>query len=265
MSIFLKVASQAGPELFILPLIALTLAAQLWGSRRNQEIIRKWLEVYGPVLQEEYAVVGYESLRNRSLLEEDDESTGGKRSDVIADVLKQKTAREYITYATGRQNVAYTDLKISLYKRYDPLSWLANYVVGMIFDSSSIPVERVEATSVPFDGKEAEMVPVGGGKQGQAILEQPRKSASSASSYDGFVWAVVHKDLMQHLREQRYDLSLTSTKDNPKLPGWATVMSESAEVTDLLLNSELIEAIKEAGSLFEYLIVTDQPIDQPKK
>jgi hypothetical protein len=41
-------------------------------------------------------------------------------------------------------------------------------------------------------------------------------------------------------------------------------MSESAEITDLILTPELIKAVHDAGDSFEALIVTDQPIDQPK-
>ena len=81
----------------------------------------------------------------------------------------------------------------------------------------------------------------------------------------GFVFAVVHKDLMKRLREERYDLSLTATKDSAKLPVWVTTMSESAAITDALLTPELITAINDAGDRFEALVVTDQPIDQPKK
>ena len=85
------------------------------------------------------------------------------------------------------------------------------------------------------------------------------------SSFDGFVWAIVHKDMMKRLREDRYDLSLTSSKDHPKLPIWVTVMSENAEITETLLTPELIKAINDAGDNFEALVVTDQPMDQPKK
>lgn len=70
---------------------------------------------------------------------------------------------------------------------------------------------------------------------------------------------------MKKLREDRYDLSITFTKDNAKLPIWTTVMSESAEVTQTLLTDELASAVKQAGDLFEYLIISDQPVDKPTK
>ena len=68
---------------------------------------------------------------------------------------------------------------------------------------------------------------------------------------------------MKALRDERYDVSLTTTKDHPKLPIWATVMTESAEVTDFLLTPELVKAVEAAGELMNYLIITDQPIDKP--
>jgi hypothetical protein len=48
------------------------------------------------------------------------------------------------------------------------------------------------------------------------------------------------------------------------LPNWLTVMTESAEITDTLLTPDLIKAAESAGDSFQYLIVTDQPVDRPK-
>jgi len=112
----------------------------------------------------------------------------------------------------------------------------------------------VEATLYVFDGRETKLVPGG---------DALKKVGNS--TFDGFVWGIVHKDLMKRLREDRYDLSLTTTKDHDKLPVWATIMSESAEVTTTLLTPELIKAVEQAGELMEALVITDQPQDQPKK
>ena len=69
---------------------------------------------------------------------------------------------------------------------------------------------------------------------------------------------------MRRLRDERYDISLTFTRDHAKLPNWATVMTESAEISDLLLTKDIIDGVTSAGpDLFEYLIATDQPIDKP--
>jgi hypothetical protein len=172
--------------------------------------------------------------------------------DVPEELLKQKQKNEYTTYATGRQNVAYLYVQISLYKRYNPLVWFGEAALSFLFDSVTAPVERVESTLYPFDGKEKTFVqnPEGGVKD---------------SSYDNFVWAIVHKDKMKQLRDDRYDLSLTATRDNAKLPDFVTVMTESAEISDALLTPELMKTVAEAGEDLEALIITDQPIDAPKK
>jgi hypothetical protein len=68
---------------------------------------------------------------------------------------------------------------------------------------------------------------------------------------------------MQAIRDERYDASITFTKDNAKLPAWLTVMSESAEITEALLTPELVKAAEKAGELLEYLLITDQPVDKP--
>jgi hypothetical protein len=129
--------------------------------------------------------------------------------------------------------------------------------LGLFFESFPPPVERVESTLYTFDGKEKEIVPTPGGDV--SSIKVPN------STYDGFIWAVVHKNSMRQLRQDRYDASMTFTKDNSKLPAWTTVMTESAEITDILLTPQLIKAIEEAGDAFEYLIITDQPIDKPLK
>lgn len=173
------------------------------------------------------------------------------------DLLKENAANEFVTYASGRQNVAFLDMKLSLLKRYNPLVILGEYIVGFMFESTPAPEERMDYTAYAFDGREALIVP---GTKGEE-----RKSTHN-SSYDGFVWAIVNKDNMKRLRDERYDLSLTTTKDHPKLPTWATVMSEANEITETLLTSDLIKAVHDAGDeSFEALVITDQPVDRPNK
>jgi len=173
------------------------------------------------------------------------------------DLIKEKSLNTFSSYATGRQNVAFVDISITLLKRYNPFGMFVEYISGFFFDSMPAPVEKMEAILYPFDGKEALTVP------GQIPGAQELRNRDSKSSYDGFVWALVNKEKMKLLRDERYDVSITTTKDNSKLPIWATVMSESAEVTDLLLTPELVKAVEKAGELFDYMVVTDQPIDKP--
>ena len=186
-------------------------------------------------------------------------------SDELVDpqtLLKEKSAQEFTTYATGRQNVAFIDVSIKLLKRYNPIMYLADYIISIFFEGWPAPVEKVEIVAYTFDGKEKDLVPVLAGDKDSLEMRAPK---GNNSSYDGFVWAVVHKNAMRQLRTERYDISMTFTKDNPKLPPWMTVMSESAEITDSLLTPELVKAIEQAGESLESLIISDQPIDKPTK
>ena len=177
-------------------------------------------------------------------------------------MLKEKTAAEYLVYATGRQNVAFLDIKIQLYKRYNPATLLAESLLGFLFDAIRTPEEKMIAIAYAFDGREGELVPAKNQTQLDAILSQGK---SKSSVYDPFVWAVVHKEYMKPLRDDRYDLSLTVTKDHAKLPSFVSVMSESAEITEQLVSTDLIKAIEAAGDVFEYLIITDQPLERPQR
>jgi hypothetical protein len=245
-------------EGIILPFILLVIVIHIWGRRTNNKKAKSTITVIAPALYREFATVGYKLRRH--MLPDAVQSEGVV--DPI-DLLREKTAQEFQSYATGRQNVAYADLKISLYKRYNPLTWFMEWLVGMFFESMKLQPEKIETVVYPFDGQEKTMIPVSNESQ-QTELEARAKGNNS--SYDGFVWAIVHKDFMKELRTERYDISLTTVKDNAKLPNWATVMSESAEVTDLLLTKELVAAVEKTGeSLFTNLIITDQPEEKPIK
>ncbi len=246
----------------VLGLIALAVITHLLGARANRRRAKAWLKAFAPILQQEFALVGFGGRKAPSA---DDVQRALESDDTVIpeELLKERSVNEYSAYASGRQNVAAVDVKITLYKRHNPLAWLGENILSFIFDGMPAPVERMEAVSYAFDGKEAQLVPVPGGEQGQKVLEQRKRLPNS--TYDGFVWALVHKNAMKRLRDERYDLSLTSTRDHPKLPVWATTMTESAEVSDTLLTPELLRAVEQAGDALEALIVSDQPLDKPKK
>ena len=243
-------------ELFLIPVLLVVVAVNLLGSAMNRSRAKQWAASHLPLIDAEFASVGFGGGKKRPSAN-DVQSQGLAKAmasgqDVPEEFLKQKQKNEYVTYASGRQNVAYLHVQISLYKRYNPIVWFGEAALSFLFDTITAPVERVEATLYPFDGKEKTFVqnPEGGVKD---------------SSYDNFVWAIVHKDKMKQLRDDRYDLSLTATRDNAKLPDFVTVMTESAEISDALLTPDLIKAVAEAGEDLEALIITDQPIDAPKK
>ncbi len=62
------------------------------------------------------------------------------------------------------------------------------------------PEDLMEAILYPFDGKESASVP---GLPGGTEL----RSKDSKSTFDGFVWAIVNKERMKQIREDRYDVS----------------------------------------------------------
>lgn len=235
--------SEFKAEGVILVAIAFIFTLHFFGSRSNRSRAKTWIRANAPVLASEFAQVGFEAGINA---EQDPDK-----------VLKQKSLFEYAAYATGRSNIAFVDIKISLKKRFNPIMVLIESAMGFFFESmASGSDDLLEATIYPFDGREEKVVPQ---IPGAAEL----RAKDSKSGYDGFVWAIVHKDRMRKLRDDRYDLSITFTKDHAKLPAWATVMSESAEITSALLTDELADAVKKAGDLLDCIIVTDQPIDKP--
>ncbi|KAK3715117.1 hypothetical protein LTR37_007327 [Vermiconidia calcicola] len=241
-------------ELVIIPILIVVVLVNLYGSYLNKQRAKQWAATHLPLIESEFASVGFSGRKSSSSSAEDTSSAKALASsgmDVPDDVLRQKAKNEYLAYATGRQNVAFLHLQLSLYKRYNPISWIGETILGFLFDSMPSPVEKVEATIYPFDGKEKNMA----NPEGQ----------TKDSTYDGFVWAIVHKDKMKQLRDDRYDISLTATRDHAKLPEWATIMSESAEVTEAMLTPELIKAVNEAGEDLEALIISDQGVDAPRK
>lgn len=235
--------SEFKAEGIILAAIAVLFSLHYIGTKLNRSKSKAWVKAHAPILTSEFARVGFEDKDPAQLPAEA--------------LLKEKSLFEYASYATGRQNVAFMDVKLSLKKRFNPFMTAIETGLGFMFDSFTIPDDSLEAVIYPFDGKEDKIVP---GVPGAAEL----RSKDAKSAYDGFVWAVVNKDNMKQLREDRYDVSITFTKDHAKLPAWVTVMSENAEITNTLLTDELVSAIKEAGDLFEYLIVSDQPLEKPR-
>lgn len=230
-------------EGIILSVIAVICTLHFFGSRLNRTKAKAWAQAHAPLLTNEFALVGL----------------GGSQisGDDADKVLKEKSLFEYSSYATGRQNVAFMDVKLSLMKRFNPMVLFPDFVISFFFDSYPAPEDSMGATIYPFDGREAQIVPA---VPGAAEL----RNKDPKSTYDGFVWAIVNKTQMKELRDERYDVSITFTKDHPKLPIWTTVMSESAEITSALLTDELIDAVQKAGELFDYLIITDQPLEKPQ-
>ncbi|KAB5570445.1 hypothetical protein GE09DRAFT_1217883 [Coniochaeta sp. 2T2.1] len=246
-------------EGLIIACMAVILVLHLLGARLNRSKARKWARAHAGTLIDQFALVGFAPVTPNAADKSGEElvaTLAADNADREDEILREKSLFEFATYATGRQNVAFVDVKLTLKKRFNPIVTAIESTVGFFWDTFATPDDTCEAFLYPFDGKEALTVP---GLPGAAEL----KGQQSKSAYDGFVWAIVNKEHMKQFRDERYDLSITVTKDNPKLPAWLTVMTESAEITDILLTPELIKAAEQAGEQLDYLIISDQPTDRP--
>jgi hypothetical protein len=237
--------SEFKAEGIILAISALIFLFHMIGARANRSKAKSWIRAHASLLKKEFAIVGFGGVPTMD------------NEDIKPDsLLKEKSLFEFATYASGRQNTAFLDVKLTLTKKFNPVIGLVETAASVFSDAFAPPSSVMEAFLYPFDGKEnLTLPPLPGGEEA--------RSKDAKSNYDGFVWALVHKDSMKRLREDRYDVTLTATKENSKLPNWLTIMSESAEVTDTLLTQELIDAVVAAGDNFEYLIVSDQPSEKP--
>lgn len=239
-------------EGFVIPFLLLTIFIHFWGVRSNRRRANAWIRSHVNALENEFTHVGFGKKINPATVSPDVAMSAG--DNINPEILREKSKDVFLSYATGRQNVACVDVKLSLLKRYNPFSLISELGLGFFFESMAGTGEKAEITITPFDGKEAQYFRVREGEE----------KRFKDTSYDGFIFAIVNKDAMRKVREERYDVSLTTTKDHAKLPPWVSVMSESAEVTEMLLTQELANAIKECGDDLESLIVTDLPVDAPR-
>ena len=236
-------------EGYILLLIAFVVGIHLWGSRRNRSIARSFLGALAPVLAKEFALVGFSKKAEANAA-----GDGAPSLDVDA-ALKDVSHMEFVSYASGRQNIAFMHTTIKLQRRHNPIAWIVELIVSFFFDSIPTPGDSITMTISPFDGNE----PAAG---------KPSSSSSSSggkSTFDNFIWAIVNKRNMRRWRDERYDLSLTRTSDCEGLPSWVAVMGESKEVGDLCLYQPLKDVVGECGNFLEFLVVTDMPKEKPTK
>lgn len=201
----------------------------------NRGIAAKWMKENSKLLTQEFALVGF-PVKGQSVSDDDA-------------LVKENSAVEFISYATGRQGIAFAHITFRLIRRNNPVALLIEYIASFFFDSVPTPTDTVTITLSPFDGTEG---PAG----------------NSASKYDNFIFGIVNKRVMRKLRDERYDLSLTKTTEGDinGLPVWSVVMSESNELSKIVTTDELKNALNGiSSSVFDYLIATDQPVDKPLK
>lgn len=230
--------SEFKSEGWILFAMAVVVIAHIWGSKRNRAIATGFIATIAPVLSKEFSQVGFSKQAKES-------------EDVDADkIVKANSNQDFVSYATGRNNVAFLNTTIKLQRRNNPVAWFIEAALGFFFEAlATTSNDSVTMILCPFDGAD----PTTNGK------------TNSNSKYDNFVWAIVNKKHMRRWREERYDLSLTRTSDWESLPNWLAVMGESKEIGDTCLYNELKEIVKECGSFLEFLLVSDMPKEKPTK
>ncbi|KAF8165327.1 hypothetical protein B0H34DRAFT_233751 [Crassisporium funariophilum] len=154
--------------------------------------------------------------------------------------LGQDGYSDYFNYSTGRRNIASLHTIFTLRPRHDFFQWA--FQTGRTF---------VDLQYRPVDD-----------------LQLDFKLAPGALA-DNFVWAIVAKDDLLSVKDNRWDLTFTKTTENAVLPASFSVMSEYADITEHLLkplgNFSLVTVLQDPKILpyFRSLSITDQPRDRP--
>ncbi|KAK1236578.1 hypothetical protein PQX77_000130 [Marasmius sp. AFHP31] len=146
---------------------------------------------------------------------------------------------DFFTFSTGRRNIASLHVVLA----FRPIHDLLQYIFYTV------------RTLVDLDYRFRD------------DLELDFKLLPNALPHD-FVWAVVAKEELRKIKDDRWDLTFTKTSENPGLPPNLSVMSEFADVTDNILRiSPLANILKDPKiqPYFRSLSVTDQPRDRPAK
>lgn len=82
---------------------------------------------------------------------------------------------------------------------------------------------------------------------------------------EDFVFAVLPQKESKTLRADRFDLKkFTKVSQTNRVPNSLTVSSESADLTEVLLNGRMGEIITEAGDAFNSLVISCYPEYAPE-
>ncbi|KAI0081791.1 DUF1682-domain-containing protein [Panus rudis PR-1116 ss-1] len=154
--------------------------------------------------------------------------------------LTQDGNSDFFAFSTGRRAVKSLHTTFTLRPRHDLIQWLFQTVWGLV-DLNYAVADEVE---LDFTFKESSNIP-------------------------DAVWAIVSKDELKGIRDNRWDLTFTKTTENPQLPPFYSVMSEFADVTDTLLKTHGPLSLPQVLSdpkiqpYFRSLSLTDQPRSRP--
>ncbi|EIN10637.1 DUF1682-domain-containing protein [Punctularia strigosozonata HHB-11173 SS5] len=144
-------------------------------------------------------------------------------------------------YSTGRRYLTRLHTVFTLRPRHDLLQLIYQFAWGM-YDLAYRPKDEI---SLEFEFHPTAQVP-------------------------DFVFAIVAKDVLSSIKDERWDLTFCKTTENPALPPQLTVMSEIADVTANLLKPlgsfSMVKAVSDPAILpyFRSLSITDQPDKHPE-
>ncbi|KAG9969043.1 DUF1682 domain protein, partial [Aureobasidium melanogenum] len=150
-------------EAFVVPFLLLTIFVHFWGVRANRRRANAWIRSHVNVLENEFAHVGFGRKLDLANVSPDVAMSAGDK--INPEVLREKSKDVFLSYATGRQNVACVDVKLSLLKRYNPLALISELGLGFFFESMAGSGEKAEITAYTFDGKEAQFIPRARGEE----------------------------------------------------------------------------------------------------
>lgn len=202
-------------ELIIAGSVLLFVGLHFWGSNANKKTVESWIDTHKEVLESEFFQVGI------------------SKDSSVKMVVNSPT--NYVTYATGRQNIDSFSGIFKLKGRQNLISLSIEYILGFFF-SLAMPSDAVEITITP----------------------------NKNAPINNFVFAIVNKEIMKRAREGNYSLSLTKTTDSAKLPVYLVFMSENPEVTDAFFTPELAEAVQTSQNILDSLIFSDQGKNRPE-
>ncbi|THV08549.1 DUF1682-domain-containing protein [Dendrothele bispora CBS 962.96] len=152
--------------------------------------------------------------------------------------LRRDGYSDFFNFSTGRRNIASLHVIFSLRPYHDLVQLLFQFFWGLV--------------DVQYNPKDS--------------LELDFKLFPEALPHD-FVWAIVAKDELRTIKDDRWDLTFTRATENPALPPSLSVMSEFADVTESLYKAHpaLLNVLKDPQNLryFRSLSITDQPRDRP--
>ncbi|KAL1747225.1 hypothetical protein HDZ31DRAFT_32392 [Schizophyllum fasciatum] len=153
--------------------------------------------------------------------------------------LIQDGYSDFFAFSTGRRNVASLHSVFTLRPRHDPFQIIAH------------------AAYAAFD------------LQYRALDDLQLDFLLPATLPVDFVWALVNKDELRGIKKGRWDLTFARTTENGALPGYISVMSEFADVTDNMLKlpagQALLKVLEDPAikPFFRSMSITDQPRDRP--